>query len=100
MVKGACAHIPTAALSLLSKRSSTSSARCRAWLNDFVESVNQGGSWFDVYGVYRDRLSWFVKVGETEDGLLVMSHHEPERGPLRTISGAMIDVTERTPLAP
>lgn len=67
----------------------------RLRIDDFVESVDQRGSWFDVYGTYRDGLGWFVKIGETDDGVLVLSHHEPERGPLQTISGAKIEVLDR-----
>ena len=59
---------------------------------DFVESIDQFGTWFDVYAVYRDGLGWFVKVGEGEDGLLLLSHHDPERGPVTTAAGNVIEV--------
>ena len=62
--------------------------------DDYVEPVQQRGVWFDVYALYRDGLGWFVKIGEDEDGLLVVSHHEPEKGSLTTVAGAVIDVTE------
>jgi hypothetical protein len=59
--------------------------------HDFVESIEQRGNWFDVYACYRDGLGWFVKMGEDERGLLVLSHHDPERGPLTTVSGRIVE---------
>jgi hypothetical protein len=56
----------------------------------FVNSVEQRGSWFDVYGCYRDGLGWFVKVGSNDDGLLVLSHHEPEFGSLLCADGTVV----------
>lgn len=61
----------------------------RLGTNDFVEAVLQGDSWFDVYACYRDGLGWFVKIGETDDGLLVISHHAPE-APVTTVAGSII----------
>ena len=61
---------------------------------DFVESKDQGGIWFDVYARYRDGRGWFVKIGEDDDGLIVMSHHDPERGAVRTSAGIVIEVIE------
>ena len=61
---------------------------------DFVRPVQQSGAWFDVYALYRDGLGWWVKVGEDEDGVLVISHHAPERGPETTALGRMIHPTE------
>ena len=55
----------------------------------FVESVRMTDVWADVYGCYRDGLGWYVKIYESDDGLAVISHHEPER-PLRTITGQVI----------
>ena len=55
----------------------------------FVESVRMTDVWADVYGCYRDGLGWYVKIYESDDGLAVISHHEPER-PLTTISGQVI----------
>jgi hypothetical protein len=108
--KAECYHVPwTRALGPTSQRLGITPVEAEHYVvgtvqslvvGDFVESVTQGGTWFDIYAVYRDGLGWFVKVGETDDGLLVMSHHEPERGPLRTASGAMIDVVQRTPSTP
>lgn len=60
----------------------------------FVESVHQRDAWFDVYGCYRDGYGWYVKVGEDDDGLLLISHHEPEHGPLTTVSGEIIEVLQ------
>jgi hypothetical protein len=62
--------------------------------DDFVRPVQQSGAWFDVYAIYRDGLGWWVKVGEDEDGVLVISHHAPERGPETTALGRMIHPTE------
>ena len=45
----------------------------------FVESIWIRDLWADVYGCYRDGLGWYVKIYESEDGLAVISHHEPER---------------------
>ena len=59
---------------------------------DFVESVDQFGTWFDVYALYRDGLGWFVKVAEDENGLLLLSHHDPERGSITTAAGNLIEV--------
>jgi hypothetical protein len=61
---------------------------------DLVESKDQGGIWFDVYARYRDGRGWFVKVGEDDDGLIVMSHHDPERGAVRTSAGRVIEAIE------
>jgi hypothetical protein len=61
---------------------------------DFVETVRQRTGWFDVYALYRDGHGWYVKIGETDNGLLVISHHEPERGSAMTISGTAVGVTE------
>lgn len=55
----------------------------------FVESVRLRDVWADVYGCYRGQLGWYVKVYESDDGLAVISHHEPEQ-PLVTITGQMI----------
>ena len=55
----------------------------------FVESVWMKDIWADVYGCYRDGLGWYVKIYESDDGLAVISHHEPER-PLRTVAGQVI----------
>ena len=55
----------------------------------FVESVWITDVWADVYGCYRDGLGWYVKIYESDDGLAVISHHEPERT-LRTIAGHVI----------
>lgn len=57
----------------------------------FAESVRMDDVWFDVYGCYRDGLGWYVKVGESEDGLLVISHHAPDR-PLATRQEVIYDV--------
>lgn len=62
--------------------------------NDFVESVEQRGVWFDIYACYRDGVGWFVKIGEIEDGLLVLSHHDPEKGALTTISGTVVHAVD------
>jgi hypothetical protein len=61
---------------------------------DYVDSVQQRGVWFDIYALYRDGLGWFVKIGEDDDGLLVISHHEPERGSLATVAGIEIKPVE------
>lgn len=63
---------------------------------DFVESIQQGGLWFDVYARYRDGRGWFVKIGEDDDGLIVLSHHDPERGAVRTATGNVINGIEPT----
>ncbi len=57
---------------------------------DFVRHVEQGGVWFDVYACYREGLGWWVKIGEDDDGVIVMSHHAPEYGPETTISGQTV----------
>jgi hypothetical protein len=62
-------------------------------LRDFVERVLMRNRWFDVYGCYRDKLGWYVKIGEDDDGLIVVSHHEPELLPLTTVAGAEIYAT-------
>ena len=59
-------------------------------LADFAGAVQQRGSWFDVYGIYRDGRGWFVKIGQNDDGTLVLSHHDPERGALRLENGTLI----------
>lgn len=61
---------------------------------DHVEPVQQRGVWFDVYALYRDGLGWFAKIGEDDDGLLVISHHEPEKGSLSTVAGFVVNVVE------
>jgi hypothetical protein len=61
---------------------------------DYVEPVQQRGVWFDVYALYRGGLGWFVKIGEDDDGLLVISHHEPEKGSLSTVAGFVVKVVE------
>jgi hypothetical protein len=61
---------------------------------DFVDAVQQGGSWFDVYALYRDGLGWWIKLGEDEDGALVISHHAPERGPATTVAGTVVHVRD------
>ena len=61
---------------------------------DFVSSVEQRGSWFDVYALYRDGYGWYVKIGEDDDGLLLISHHEPEHGSITTASGNVVAATE------
>lgn len=61
---------------------------------DFVRPVWQRGVWFDVYALYRDGLGWWVKLGEDEDGAMVVSHHEPEKGPETTVTGTVIAVHE------
>ncbi len=55
----------------------------------FVESVRLKDVWADVYGCYRNGLGWYVKIYESDDGLAVISHHEPER-PLLTIAKQVI----------
>jgi hypothetical protein len=45
----------------------------------FVESIRMQDVWADAYGCYRDGLGWYEKIYESEDGLAVISHHEPER---------------------
>jgi len=55
----------------------------------FVESVRLKDVWADVYWCYRDGLGWYVKIYESDAGLAVISHHEPER-PLKTIVGPVI----------
>jgi hypothetical protein len=55
----------------------------------FVESVHMKDTWADVYGCYRNGLGWYVKIYESDDGLAVISHHEPER-PLATIAKQVI----------
>lgn len=55
----------------------------------FVESVRLRDVWADVNGCYRGRLGWYVKMYESDDGLTVISHHEPER-PLVTLTGQAI----------
>lgn len=63
---------------------------------DFVEAVLLSDTWFDVYGCVRDGLGWYVKLNEGDDGLVVISHHEPEF-PLTTISGLVIRPTASLP---
>jgi hypothetical protein len=63
---------------------------------DFVESVQLVDAWFDVYGCFRNGLAWYVKLNEGDDGLVVISHHEPEF-PLTTISGLVIRPTASLP---
>jgi hypothetical protein len=60
---------------------------------DYVECVQLGDSWFDVYACYRDDYGWYVKMGENDDGLLVISHHEPERGKLTTVAGTVVEAS-------
>jgi hypothetical protein len=67
---------------------------------DFVKSVLLRQGWFDEYARYRDGVGWYIKVGEDDDGLLVISHHPPEYGPLTTVSGRVIDVTDPAAPAP
>ena len=55
----------------------------------FVDALRLTDVWADVYGCYRGGLGWYVKIYESEDGLAVISHHEPERS-LRTITGQVI----------
>jgi len=62
---------------------------------DFVESVALVDEWFDVYGSDRDGIGWYVKLNEGDDGLVVISHHPPER-PLTTITGRVIRLLEPT----
>ncbi len=62
---------------------------------DFVESVALVDEWFDVYGYDRDGIGWYVKLNEGDDGLVVISHHPPER-PLTTITGRVIRLLEPT----
>ena len=57
---------------------------------EFVESVLLSNTWFDVYACYRDGYGWYVKIGENDDGLLVLSHHEPEFEPVVTVSGLRV----------
>ena len=64
--------------------------------SDFVESSYQGGVWFDVYARYRDGRGWFMKLGENDDGLIVLSHHDPERGAIRTAAGNVVCRIEPT----
>ena len=66
----------------------------RLLATDYVEPVQQRGVWFDIYALYRDGLGWFVKIGEDDDGLLVISHHEPEKGSLSTVGGFVVKVVE------
>jgi len=56
---------------------------------DFVESIWMTDVWFDVYALYRDGLGWYVKLNEGDDGVVVISHHEPER-PITTIANVTI----------
>lgn len=63
-------------------------------LGHFVDALQQRGAWFDVYGIYRDGLGWYVKIGEDEDGCLVLSHHEPEFGPMQTRACGVIHPVE------
>lgn len=64
----------------------------------FVQSVLlRDQRWYDEYACYReDGWSWYVKVGESEDGLVVVSHHDPERPALR-IDGATIHPGRKSP---
>ncbi len=71
----------------------------RLHVADFVQTVEQRGARFDVYGCYRGRLGWFVKIGESDDGLLVISHHEPVF-PLTTVTGRVIAKTRAPRDAP
>ncbi len=64
----------------------------------FAESIQMRDGWFDVYGCYRDGLGWYVKVRETDDGALVISHHEPEY-PLNTKSELIVEFDPAAPPA-
>ena len=60
----------------------------------FVEAVElRDQVWYDVYACYRDGLGWYVKVGETESGLVVISHHEPDHSVARP-DGVIIYATD------
>ena len=60
---------------------------------DFVEAVQLSDDWFDVYSCYREGRGWYVKLNEGDEGVVVISHHEPER-PLTTIAGRVIRPVE------
>ena len=49
--------------------------------------------WYDEYACYRDGFGWYVKVGETDDGLLVVSHHGPAHSITR-IDGKTVESVE------
>lgn len=57
-----------------------------------LKTVTQRGDQFDVYGCYRKKLGWYVKIGESFDGLLVISHHAPAHALTTTVGRLITDM--------
>lgn len=53
---------------------------------DYSETVVMGSGAFDVYVLERTGKVWWIKTAIDEDGLVVVSHHPPERD-CRTCDG-------------